>query len=562
METHFKPASPHILSEIRGKKKRKENFITGEVTETVEKKEQLSHIRGEYCLELFDQDGQLVEKIAAENATPIIYSKFGTNRQLDDIGVLGKTGKHLWTACSYPKFFDEGFLFFTQENTTQTEHIQGAIPSGTVVGLSTIDKAYTGESSFAGTVNTSLSTVDAGHQVTTLTYVADFALEKANGTFDTVWLGHHTNNRYEQGFNEMKFRVGGHFKNVDVLSPTLKELLNDYTFPTNQYPVFLPLDGYRFWGQNYKQDDNSQGYYFYDYEPDSNEVNVQKISVLNEEFNSCEAGGPAVYKGKPAVMKRKPVSTNLYELVYFDLIKDSTFQMVNPQIIKLSAASLPNHEDLRLMHIKSFDDALYAIFKPVESDWGRPATIYCVKYSNDGSTYYGHTTFTADSSNFSQDKHLTQSAVDVYRINNVDYFVIAYDPGMNHQYAIPYYVALTNENKVVDKSKMNAFSEAVGQNQTVWRQIEPNGLFFTQSGFSQDSLLKLVALMPPFSHTKIQTTVKDASQSMRLTYTVKIYHNISQQFLLPKSSLEEKNLLTEEAEEKNSIFSKIKEIFS
>ena len=260
-------------------------------------------------------------------------------------------------------------------------------------------------------------------------------------------------------------------------------------------------------------------------------------------------------------MKRKPVSTNLYELVYFDLIKDSTFQMVNPQIIKLSTASLPNHEDLRLMHIKSFDDALYAIFKPVESEWGEPATIYCVKYSSDGITYYGHTTFTADSNNFAQDKHLTQSAVDVYRINNVDYFVIAYDPGMNHQYAIPYYIALTNENKVVDKSKMNAFSEVTGQNQTVWRQIEPNGLFFTQSGFSQDSLLKLVALMPPFSHTKIQTTVKDASQSMRLTYTVKIYHNISQQFLLPKSSLEEINVLTEEEEEKNRIFSKIRSIF-
>ncbi len=140
----------------------------------------------------------------------------------------------------------------------------------------------------------------------------------------------------------------------------------------------------------------------------------------------------------------------------------------------------------------------------------------------------------------SQDKFKTQSAVDVYRINDVDYFVIAYDHNLNNQYATPYYCALTNENKVVDRSKLNAFSNAPGANSSIWRQLEPNGLFFSQThSRGSNCALKLMALMAPFSHTKINTTVKDSSQSMRLTYTVKIYHNIAEQYLPPKTALEE-----------------------
>lgn len=568
METRFKPASPHILSEIRDKKKRKENFITGEVIESVEKKEQLTNIRGDYCLEFFDKGGKLVEKIEAENATPLLYSRLGTTRQLSDLGILSKTSNYIWGDFSYPRFFDEGFIFFTQENNLQTESIRGAIPSGNLIGMSVLDQTYTGESNFAGSVNQSLCTVEAGHNVTTMTYAVDFTLERGNGTFDTVWLGHHTSNRYEQGFNEMKFKVGGSFKPVDNLSPAFSSINQDLSFSKNDsYPDFFPLDGYTYFGHNFDDDSNSdmQGYFIYDSTPGSNEVTLQRVEVLNNEFNSCEAGGAAVYKGKPAVMKRKPVSTNLYEFLSFDLIKDVSFQLTNPQSVKLSTASLPNHPDLRLIHIKSFENALYAIFKPFEAEWGKDAVIYCVKYSNDGTTYYGHTTFNFDagSTGVSQDKFKTQSAVDVYRINDVDYFVIAYEHNLNNQYATPYYCALTNENKVVDRSKLNAFSNAPGANSSIWRQLEPNGLFFSQTHSRGSNCgLKLMALMAPFSHTKINTTVKDSSQSMRLTYTVKIYHNIAEQYLPPKKSLEENLLLSEDQEENISIFSKFKSVFS
>ena len=572
MQSEFKPASVVGVTEIRDKKKKKENFITGEITETIEAKQQLKHIKGEYTLEFFDENGKLTEKIEAENATPIIYSKLGTSRQLSDLGVLNKAEKYSWGDFAYPKFFDEGFIFFTQENNLQSEHIQGAIPSGQTIGLTTIDNAYTGSSTFAGSVNKSLSTVEAGHNVTTLTYVSDFSLEKSNGTFDTVWLGHHTNNRSETSYNEMKFKVGGHLKFVDFLSPTFNTINPDVTFSKNEnYPAFLPLDGYTYFGQNFKNDSNSdrQGYFIYDSAPETNETSFQKVVVLNNEFNSCEASGPAVYRGKPAVIKRMPTATNSYELVYFDLIKDSSFQLTNPQVIKLSTASLPNHSDLRLIHVKSFENALYAIFKPVETSFDKAAIIYCVKYSANGQTYHGHTTFNYDegSSNVAQDSFKMQHFTDVYRINNVDYLIVAYEHNLNSQYATTYYCAITNENKVVDKSKLNAFSETVGSNNVIWRQLEPNGLFFSQScGLSGNSMLKLSALMPPFSHTKIATTTKDASQSMRLTYNVKIYNNIAEQYLPAKtalnSTLEEKNLHFEEVEGNNSIFSKLKSVFT
>ena len=571
MQSEFKPASVVGVTEIRDKKKKKENFITGEITETIEAKQQLKHIKGEYTLEFFDQDGNLTEKIEAENATPIIYSKLGTSRQLDDLGIKGKGSKDIWGNFSYPRFFDDGFIFFTQENNLQTEHVQGAIPSGQTVGLTTIDSAYTGSATYAGSVNKSLSTTEAGHNVTTLTYVSDFSLEKSNGTFDTVWLGHVSNQRYESSFEEMRYKVGGHFKHVDFLSPKFSSMI-ETTFSKNEsYPQFFPIDGYTHFGQNFENDSNAdmQGYFIYDSAPDTNEATFQKVTVLNDAFNNCEAGGAAIYRGKPAIIKRMPTATNSYEVVYFDLSKDSVFQLTNPQVIKLSTASLPNHADLRLMHIKSFENALYAIFKPVETSWDAQAVCYIVKYNATGSTYQSHTTFNFDSGSgtVAQDKFKLQGSTDIYRINNVDYFVIAYNHGFDHRNAPVYYCAITNENKVLSKPQLNAFVEVPERNYMLWRQLEPNGLFFSQTGeLGNNSMLRLAALMPPFSHTKIQTTTKDASQSMRLTYSVKIYHNIAEQYLPRKtalnSTLEENNLHSEEIEENNSIFSKIKSVFS
>lgn len=571
METRYKPASASVLSEIRDKKKRKENFVTGEIVELIEKKEQLTNIKGEYCLEFFDENGKLVEKVEAENATPDIYSRLGTTRQLIDLGIQYKKGDYIWGDFAYPRFFDEGFIFFTQENQLQTEHIQGAIPSGKLVGMSTLNEAYTGEAEVAGTINKSLCKVEAGHNVTKMTYVADFSLEKANGTFDSVWLGHHTNQRNNQDFNEMRFKVGGHFKNVDYLSPKFSTLNNDYEFKADTYPSFFPLSRYRYFGQNYQNNANAngQGYFIYEATADSNDVLLQKVEVLDNEFNSCEAGGAGVYKNKPAVLKRQAVSTNLFEFIYFDIVKDVNYQLINPQSIKLSTASLPNHADLRLIHIKSFNNALYAIFKTVEDS--DKAMFYCVKYSNDGLTYYSHTTFTYDDQQHSiaRDTHKLQHCVDVYRINDVDYLILSYTNNLVNEYATTYYCALTNENKMITKSKLNAFSEAAGKPCAIWRQLEANSLFFAKSDFSNNSHLKLVALMPPFSHTKIQTTTKDSSQSMRLTYTVKIYHNVADQYLPQQNAvkedlllLEENNLLKEENKENISLFDKIKSIFS
>ena len=569
METHFKPASPQVLSEIRDKKKRKENFITGEVIETIEKKEQLSNLHGHYTLEFFNEAGEMVEKVEADNAVPLVYSQLGTTRQLADVGIQHLASKDEWGGFNFPKFFNEGFIFYTQENNIQEEHIQGAIPSGQAIGLSTLDQAYSGNATFAGSINQSLCTVESGHNVTTMTYAIDFALERGNGTFDTVWLGHLSNQRYESSFTEMKFKVGGHMRYVDVLSPKFSELNPDLKFSSNTtHPVFYPLGGYTHFGQNYSTDSKSdvQGFFLYDSAPGTNEATLQKVEVLNNEFNTCEAGGATVYKGKPAIMKRQPVATNTYELVYFDLIKDTTFQLTNPQVIKLSTASIPNHNKLRLIHVKSFDNALYAFFKPVE-EWSLDpkALFYCVKYSSDGKTYYGHTTFNYDSgaTGVATDQYKLQSSLDVYRINGVDYMVLAYSHGMDHGNATVHYHVITSENKVLDKSKMNAFVETPRSNSAIWRQVEPNGLFFAQTcDFGSNSKLKLLALIPPFSHTKIPTTVKDSSQSMRLTYTIKIYHNVAEQYLPQKASLEEKILPIEDKEENNGVFSKIKSVFS
>lgn len=574
MKSEFKPAGANYAeTEWRKKRKTYYNAKTGETTEMVEPRELLKNIRGEYTLEFFDENGELTQKIEAENAVPAIYSQLGVTRALTDIGLLDKTGKHIWNNFSYPKFFDEGFIFFTQENTIQQESIKGAIPSGEMVGMSTINSAYTGEIPQVGTVNTNMTTVESGHQVTRLTYVTDFTMEKANGQFDTVWLGHYGSRRYEQDYQEMLFKTLGHFKEVDYLSPAFNTIDSGIEFAKDiDYPEFLPLDGWTYWGQTYQISGSAtrQGYYLYDHSPDMNEVTLQRVEALNGEFDDCAAGGPGVYQGKPAILKRQAVATNMFEFVYFDLYKDNTYQLNNPRVVKLKTESLPNHADIRLIGIKSFDDALYAFFKNYEASWGVEGVVYCVKYSADGSTYYGHTTyeFGPESYNISQDTYKLKSCVDVYRLNDVDYFVIAHDNNLNNRYATVYTTAITNENKVVNKDKLNAFCEVPGNGCGLWRQVHPNELFFSQSyGIGGAGTLRLWALMVPFSHTKIQTVSKDASQSMRLTYTVEIKHNITAQYLgekdkLQPASLEEPLSSTEEPEENISIFSKIKSVFS
>ena len=547
MKTAFKPASTPVLTEINDKIKKKENFVTGEVEEIVQQKEQLKEYHGHYTLEFFDEGGKLVEKVEADNATPIIYSQLGTTRQLNDVGLVAKANKFVWSDFQYPKFFDEGYIFFTNEDGRQEENVQGAIPSGRVSGFTTIDKAYSGDNVFAGSLNTSLCTVESGHHVTTLTYVSDFALERANGTFDTCWLGHVSNGRSETDFSNMQFKCGGQFKPVDFLSPKLNASVSNSKF------TFFPLDGYTYFGQDWA----NKGFYIYQSQEDSNDFTLQVIDVLDN-FKNLEESGVTVYNNKPAIFKRKAVATNQFELMCFDLVKDSAFTLTSSDVIKLSTASLPNHADLRLMHVKSFDNALYAIFKPLES-YGKEAVLYVVKYSHNGQTYYNHLTFnyTTSAYNVAMDQYKMQNSVDVYRINDVDYFVLAYENGMNHQYATVYYHPITNESQVLTKDVLNAFVTTPGSDNAIWRQLEPNGLFFSQSMSSQE--LKMMALMAPFSHTKIPTTVKDSSQSMRVTYTIKIYHNVCQQYLPNISSQEVFHLPNED---KKGIIGRIKSVFS
>lgn len=544
METTFKPEITGHTIELVEKKKSHKNYITGERSETVETREQLKHVKGEYKIELFNEAGEKIEEVIAENATPLIYSQYGTTSTLEKLGLQSRLGKNSWGSFSPDRFFDDGMIFLTKEGTTQVESTLGAIPSGKPIAFSTLNQAYTGDLATAGTFNESKSSVEAGIQNSTLTYVVDFTLEKGNGTFDTAWLGYWGSGRYDNNYKEMSQKVNGHFKLVDDLSPTYKKMDHGMTFARyTDYPDFYPLNnGYTYFGQTYYNDrtDTPNAFYLYDFNPDDNDFIFQRFDdLLDGSFNTCEEGGAGVYLNHPAILKRKAVATNIHEFVYFTMKKDIAYTLIDPVVVKLRTESLPNHEDLRLIGIKSFEDVLYAFFKPKGTAEGK-GIAYVVNYTPDGQTYRSHTTINyGEGTNvINQDEYRLKNFIDVYRLNNVDHLILGHSNSLTTQYASVYSTALSNENKVITSfDNLSAFPNAIGDNTSLWKQIQPNSLFFSQSTTSENGQIRLYALMVPFSHTKINTITKDVSQSMRLTYTLKLYHNVSAQYLGEKPDL-------------------------
>lgn len=567
IQTTFNPEG--ITPSIHKMKKKKSRFNheTGEYMETIQEKDALKNIKGHYKIELFDKDGNPTETIEADNATPYIYSMLGTHRSLHDLGV-GTKNDTAYDQFRFETIFDKGHLFLTNEENKQEESVRGAIPTSRATGIAVLDQAYTGDNVAAGTVNVSQKTVVKGINSTTMTYIFDFALERGNGTFDTVWLQHSTGNRYENDYKLMTYTNNGHWKTIDYLSLKNEDMGHGIAFTQiEDFPEFYPLDGFTYWGQTYMKHHSQtlpHGFYVYAIDAESDEYTLQPVVIENSQFNDVIEGGAGVWNGKPSVLKRKATATNIYEVLVYDLVSDvGGYRVTNQQVKQLRTESIPNHADLRLIQVKTFDDVIYAIFKPVDPD--KAAVAYCVKYDASTLNYINHTTFNFNSDyyNHKHDEYRLKSNVDVYRINDLDYLIVHDQDQFKMNYGLTYSIHLTNENKVVDISHCNAFP-TLSRGQGLPRQVYPNGLTFIDSDNASlgTNRVRLLALLAPFSHTKINTVNKDSSQSMRITYTIKVYHHILDQFLTPDSSLEENLLLSEDQEENISLFSKFKSVFS
>lgn len=186
----------------------KKNFLTGEFVE-LEKMKPVAPIRGVTTVQLFNEDGNLIEETKSENYVSKIVEEAQKQRMREvfclTAGDKG-TGSGGERMISYKKLFNDYYQYNPISRLLLTNY-EGAedrenerLVKGLLIGQAYKIGTYSGDDTLMGTINTSESFSEKYH----LHYVFDFPTSSANGTFSSVYFSYSSINYWAKDIEWME----------------------------------------------------------------------------------------------------------------------------------------------------------------------------------------------------------------------------------------------------------------------------------------------------------------------------------------------------------------------